>query len=248
MYRYFIEIQYKGTHFHGWQIQENAKSVQEVFNKAVSTILKTETQTIGCGRTDTGVHAKSFFAHFDCNEILDSESFLYKLNCILPFDISCKKVFQVKRESNARFSATSRTYEYWITQNKEPFLTEFAYFFPSSLDIDEMNRAAMILIQQNDFSCFSKSNTDTLNNECTITFAAWKKEENRVVFTITANRFLRNMVRAIVGTMLEVGTGKKSTSDIEQIIASKNRSEAGTSVPAHGLYLTKVTYPENILN
>ncbi len=243
MSRFFIEIQYNGANYHGWQIQENANTVQAEINKALTTFLQEDIMVMGCGRTDTGVHAKEFFAHFDTDKHFENDFLTYKLNCILPKDISCKSVFKVQDDVHARFTATSRTYEYWITPTKNPFLTEYAYFFPQQLNLDEMNNAAKELIQQTDFSCFSKSNTDTLTNNCNITFAAWKIADEKLIFTITADRFLRNMVRAIVGTLLEIGSGKLTIADLNKIIASKNRSEAGTSVPAHGLYLTKVTYP-----
>lgn len=243
MGRYFIEIQYNGTNYHGWQIQENANTVQAEINKALSTFLQEEIMVMGCGRTDTGVHAKEFFAHFDTAKTFENDFLTYKLNCLLPKDISCKNIFNVQDDLHARFSATSRTYEYWITPTKNPFLTEYAYFFPQQLNIHLMNDAAKLLIQQTDFSCFSKSNTDTLTNNCNITFAEWQKTDEKLIFTITADRFLRNMVRAIVGTLLEIGQEKLNKNDLQQIIASKNRSEAGVSVPAHGLYLTKVTYP-----
>jgi len=243
MSRFFIEIQYNGTNYHGWQIQENANTVQSEINKALSTFLQEEIMVMGCGRTDTGVHAKDFFAHFDTDKHFENDFLTYKLNCILPKDISCKSIFKVQDNFHARFSATSRTYEYWLTPTKNPFLTEYAYFFPLPLNIDLMNKAAKLLIQQTDFSCFSKSNTDTLTNNCNITFAEWQKTDEKLIFTITSDRFLRNMVRAIVGTLLDIGSGKLTIDDLNKIIASKNRSEAGTSVPAHGLYLTKVTYP-----
>lgn len=243
MSRFFLEIQYFGTNYHGWQIQENANTVQAEINRALSTFLQEEINVLGCGRTDTGVHAKNYYAHFDFNKEIDTKQLVYKLNCILPKDIACNNVFEVDPSHHARFSATSRTYEYWITHTKNPFLTDFAYFQPAQLNVDLMNDAAKLLVQKTDFSCFSKSNTDTLTNNCDITFAKWEMNENVLIFTITADRFLRNMVRAIVGTLIDVGLEKISIEDVNKIIASKNRSNAGTSVPAHGLYLTEVEYP-----
>lgn len=245
MSRFFIQIKYRGTNYHGWQIQPNANSVQAEINKAITTLLQEEIIVVGAGRTDTGVHATDFFAHFDTEKTIDLKVICYKLNCILPKDISCVDAFKVDDELHARFSATERTYEYWITNSKNPFLIDGAYFFSQDLDIDKMNEAAQILIRKSDFSCFSKSNTDTFTNDCTINYAKWDLKNDLLVFTISADRFLRNMVRAIVGTLLDVGLGKMAPQEIEQLIASKNRSEAGTSVPAHGLYLTKIKYPNN---
>lgn len=243
MKRFFLEIAYNGARYHGWQIQKNASSIQETFQKAVTTLLKEEIAITGAGRTDTGVHAKQFFAHFETTQTINVEKLKFKLNSILPDDIACISVFEVPTEAHARFSATARTYQYWISLQKNPFLTQFAYYFPFNLDVDLMNNAAKKIIKEDDFSCFSKSKTDTFTNNCTITEAHWKIENNVLIFTITANRFLRNMVRAIVGTLLDVGQKKITVDAVSTIIESKNRSEAGQSVPAHGLYLTKIEYP-----
>jgi tRNA pseudouridine38-40 synthase len=243
MSRFFLEIQYHGANYHGWQIQENAHTVQAEINSALSTFLQEEITVMGCGRTDTGVHAKNYYAHFETEKPVDTQQLTYKLNCILPKDIACSNTILVNDDHHARFSATSRTYEYWIIHTKNPFYTDFAYYHPAKLNVELMNKAAKLLIQHTDFSCFSKSNTDTLTNNCAITFAQWEIKNDILVFTITADRFLRNMVRAIVGTLIDVGLEKLEVNEIDKIIASKNRSNAGTSVPAHGLYLTKVTYP-----
>lgn len=243
MSRFFLEIQYFGANYHGWQIQENANTVQAEVNNALSTFLQEEINVLGCGRTDTGVHAKNYYAHFETEKSIDPEFLAYKLNCILPKDIACSDVILVQDDQHARFSATSRTYEYWLIHTKNPFYTDFAYFHPTQLNIELMNKSAELLIQKTDFSCFSKSNTDTLTNNCDVSFAEWKYNGDILVFTITADRFLRNMVRAIVGTLIEVGLEKISVNDVNKIIASKNRSNAGTSVPANGLYLTEVKYP-----
>lgn len=243
MKRFFLEIAYNGTNYHGWQIQKNAHTVQVTIQKALSTILKEKITITGAGRTDTGVHAKQLFAHFDTEQEIEFEKLKFKLNSFFPDDIACLSVFEVEKDMHARFNATSRTYEYWISTKKNPFLTQFAYYFPSNLAVDLMNNAATQLIQETDFSSFSKSKTDTFTNNCNITEAYWKAEKDLLIFTITANRFLRNMVRAIVGTLLDVGQKKITIDAIPNIIASKNRSEAGQSVPAHGLYLTKVEYP-----
>lgn len=243
MSKFFLEIQYHGANYHGWQIQENAHTVQSEINAALSTYLQEETSVMGCGRTDTGVHAKNYYAHFETEKPVDTQQLTFKLNCILPKDIACSNTILVEDKHHARYSATSRTYEYWIINSKNPFYTDFAYFNPAKLNVELMNKAAKLLIQHTDFECFSKSRTNTTTNICKITFANWEMRDNVLVFTITADRFLRNMVRAIVGTLIDVGLEKIEVTDINKIIASKNRSQAGTSVPAHGLYLTKVTYP-----
>lgn len=243
MSRFFIEIQYNGANYHGWQIQENAHSVQAEINKALSTFLQEEITVMGCGRTDTGVHAKNYYAHFDTENSFEENQLIYKLNCLFPKDIVCVKIYNVDDKSHARYSATSRTYEYWIVQQKNPFFTESAYYLPSNLNLNLMNKAAKLLVQQTDFACFSKSRTNTTTNICEVTSAYWKIKDDVLIFTITADRFLRNMVRAIVGTLIDIGLEKIEVNDINKIITSKNRSQAGTSVPAHGLYLTKVTYP-----
>lgn len=248
MSRYFIELKYDGTNYHGWQIQNNANSVQAEVNKALSTLFQTEIMVMGAGRTDTGVHAKQLFAHFNSDEIIDTTKLIFKLNTLLPIDISCSSAKQVNDQAHTRFSATSRTYEYWVTPTKNPFLINKAYYYPKVLNINLMNEAANELKNHVDFSCFSKSNTDTHTNNCTITFAEWQQSEDKLIFTISADRFLRNMVRAIVGTLIEVGIGKISVDDVTTIINSKNRSNAGTSAPAYGLYLTQVNYPKEVYN
>lgn len=203
---------------------------------------------IGCGRTDTGVHAEEFFAHFDTpkNLIKDKRNWLYKFNSVLPFTIAANDILAVKDDANARFNATSRTYKYVITTRKDPFLLDFALFYPFALDVALMNEAGKKLKQFKEFSSFKKSNTQNKTDICTISHAAWKKEGHKLVFTIRADRFLRNMVRAIVGTMLDVGKGKCTVDDFCRIIESKNRSRAGTSVLASGLYLTKIEYPKAV--
>lgn len=248
MSRYFIELKYDGTNYHGWQIQDNANSVQAEVNKALSTLFQTNIMVMGAGRTDAGVHAQQIFAHFDIEKAIDPPQLVFKLNTLLPQDISCSSAGEVNAEAHARFSATARTYEYWITSNKNPFLINKAYHYPKNLDIALMNKAANELKNHIDFSSFSKSNTDTHTNNCTITFAEWKQIGDTLIFTISADRFLRNMVRAIVGTLLEVGIGKISVDDVTTIINSKNRSNAGTSAPAQGLYLTQVIYPKEVYN
>ncbi|OFY85889.1 MAG: tRNA pseudouridine(38-40) synthase TruA [Bacteroidetes bacterium RIFCSPLOWO2_12_FULL_31_6] len=246
MSRFFIEIKYDGTDYHGWQIQQNAHAVQAEINNALSTLLQEEILVSGAGRTDTGVHAQQFFAHFDTHQNFDKDQLIYKLNYFLPPTISCSSIVKVIDNAHARYSAIERTYEYWITPTKNPFLNHKAYYFPFVLNLELMNEAVTELLKSTDFSCFSKSNTDTLTNDCTINFARWEVKNDGIIFTISANRFLRNMVRAIVGTLLEIGQERITIDDFKKIINSKNRSEAGVSVPAHGLYLTAVKYPKEI--
>lgn len=244
--RYFLELSYNGRHYHGWQNQPNAISVQEVLENALSILLRKEISIMGAGRTDSGVHAKQMYAHFDTEEEINRVELTYKLNSFLPTDISIKDIFLVKDDAHTRFDAVARSYEYWIVQEKNPFLTDYAYYFKTALDIDAMNEAAAELLNHKDFQCFSKSNTDVKTYLCDLKKAVWVQEKETLVFYITADRFLRNMVRAIVGTLLDVGIGKSNLHDVKQIIESKSRSKAGASVPAHGLYLTEVAYPDTI--
>lgn len=244
--RFFIELSYNGKAYHGWQNQPNAISVQEVLEKALSTILKTKISIMGAGRTDAGVHASQMFAHFDFDKNIESKDLVYKLNSLLPKDIAVTSIFEVKPEAHARFEALSRTYHYKISTSKNVFDYDFAYQVHLPLDVDAMNAACKILFQYKDFQCFSKVNTDVKTYNCDIKEAFWTKEKNQLIFTITADRFLRNMVRAIVGTMINIGLGKIKSEDLHTIIASKSRGEAGFSVPAHGLYLVEIIYPENL--
>lgn len=239
--RYFIELSYDGSNFHGWQIQANAHTIQAEINEALTLLLKEKINVVGQGRTDTGVHAKQFFAHFDI-EKKPSENLTFRLNQILPPSISIKRIFEVARDLHTRFSAKTRTYEYLIYQEKNPFLHKRALFVPQKLNFEAMNQAAEIMKSYKDFSCFSKSHTQVNNNFCKISHAIWTKQKDYAVFEVTANRFLRNMVRAIVGTLLEIGKEKIPVNEIKTIIESKNRSQAGVSVPAHGLYLVGVEY------
>jgi tRNA pseudouridine38-40 synthase len=245
--RFFIELSYKGTAYHGWQIQPNAITIQEVVDKALSTLFRQNIGTVGCGRTDTGVHAKQFFAHFELagtpvNDLLHGRCF-NSLNSLLPFDIAVKRVIEVKADAHARFDATQRSYEYHIHYHKDPFKHNYSWLLRDELDIQAMNQAAEILMTYKDFSCFSKSNTQVFTNNCRVSLAQWVQTCDGLVFHISADRFLRNMVRAIVGTLLPVGRGELSPEGIRNIIESKDRSNAGTSVPACGLYLTQVVYP-----
>jgi len=241
--RYFIQFSYNGKAYHGWQNQPNAITVQQVLEKAFATVVREKISLTGAGRTDTGVHAKQMFAHFDYEVIEDEKDLIYKLNSLLPEDVAIQEIFEVLPEAHARFDAIERTYEYLVTQKKNPFYTNAAYYVKHSLDLQKMNEAASLLMEFEDFECFSKKNTDVHTYLCDIKQAFWKEHDDVLVFTIIANRFLRNMVRAIVGTLLDVGTGKTTMADVKSIINSKDRSEAGYSVPAKGLYLTRISYP-----
>ena len=246
MARYFIKFAYNGKRFHGWQIQPNANTVQAEMQKALAILLRQETPLMGAGRTDTGVHAKEMFAHFEGVDSLDVSDLNYRLNRLIPNEIAVQQIFKVAEDDHARFSATARTYEYLLVLEKDPFLQDLAFKPIQNPDFKKMNDACKILFDFTDFSCFSKSNTQTKTNNCKISKAHWEQKNNIWVFTITADRFLRNMVRAIVGTLLEVGYGNLSLTDFKNVILSKNRGLAGESVPANGLYLTKVGYPENV--
>ncbi len=241
-----MELSYKGTNYHGWQRQPNANSVQEVLEKALSLLLKEDIQITGAGRTDAGVHAKKMFAHFDFSRTIDAVNLVHKLNSFLPWDIAIHKIHEVIPEAHARFDAFSRSYEYHLHTKKNPFLNDLSWEFKQNLDIEKMNRAASVLLKHSDFKSFSKSKTDVKTYICDIREAYWEQKEEQLIFHITADRFLRNMVRAIVGTLIEIGRGKMSEEDMEQIIEKQDRSKAGFSVPAHGLYLTDITYPQNI--
>ncbi len=246
MPRYFIHLSFDGTRYHGWQIQENAFSVQQQLNESLCKILQEEISTIGCGRTDTGVHATNFYVHFDSVLEEITENLIFKLNCVLPKDIAIYNITRVKEDAHARFDAFSRSYEYYLHTQKDPFKIGKSYYKRVKLDLDKMNEAAQLLLKHSDFTCFSKSRTQVKTNICTITNAVFEKKDESYVFKITANRFLRGMVRAIVGTLLEVGEGKLSSQDFEQIILSKDRKKAGESVDPCGLYLTDVKYPSTI--
>ena len=241
--RYFIKLAYKGTNYFGWQYQPDAISVQETLNKALSTLLKTNIDILGAGRTDSGVHAKEMFAHFDYETEIDTKKIVYKLNSFLPKDIAIFDLIKVHDDAHARFDATKRTYEYHIHTKKNAFESDDSWYYSLPLDVKKMNEACKILFEYTDFECFSKTHTDVNTFNCKIFEANWKQNEDKLVFTISADRFLRNMVRAIVGTMINIGSGKVSLNDFRKIIESKNRSKAGFSVPAHGLYLTKIEYP-----
>lgn len=246
MIRYFMELAYKGTNFCGWQVQPQARSVQGDLENALSTMCRTQIAITGCGRTDAGVHASFYVAHFDSeNEHLNHQDFTYKLNSFLSSDIVVFRIWQVNAHAHARFDATKRTYHYHINTIKNPFQQEASWYYRRDLHVELMNEACQILFEYEDFTSFSKLHTDVKTNNCTIYAAHWELEKNGLQFTISANRFLRNMVRSIVGTMIDVGEQKISLDDFRQIIEAKDRTRAGRSVPAHGLFLANVSY-ENI--
>jgi tRNA pseudouridine38-40 synthase len=243
--RFFIELAYNGTAYHGWQVQPNALTVQECLDKALTTYFRQSVVSLGCGRTDTGVHASQFYAHIDLLEIEATSigKSITGINSLLPYDIAVKRIFKVDDDAHARFHATSRSYQYHLHFHKDPFKLNRSWLYKGALDLEAMNKAAEILQQYTDFSCFSKSNTQTFTNNCVITMASFEAQEDALVFTIQADRFLRNMVRAIVGTLVRVGSKEIQAEEIRNIIESKNRSNAGQSVPACGLYLVHITYP-----
>ena len=248
--RYFIKLAYKGSNYHGWQLQGNTSTIQLAINNALSTILSEEINIIGCGRTDTGVHARNFYAHFNLEKEInkvDIQKLIFKLNSFLSRDIVILEIFAVHPEAHARFDAISRTYQYFISKNKDPFTQDISYHLFGDIDVELMNKGAKLLFDYSDFTSFSKSNTQVKTNICKITKAEWIENENQIIFTISADRFLRNMVRAIVGTLIDLGLKKISLDDVKKIIESKNRSNAGYSVPAKGLFLTEVKYPKKIL-
>lgn len=240
--RYFIEFSYNGKNYFGYQIQPKDISVQEELEKALSTILREPIKTTGAGRTDTGVHAKKMFAHFDTTQDL-SPQLVHQLNSFLPNDIAVYKIFRVNDDLHARFDATFRTYEYYISLEKNPFTQDSAWqHWRRPLDINKMNEACRILFDYEDFTSFAKLHTDNKTNLCSIYKAEWMQNGSELKFTVSANRFLRNMVRAIVGTMVDIGAGKIQPEDLRNIIENKNRNSAGTSAPAHGLFLVDVGY------
>ncbi len=241
--RYFITFSYDGTAYHGWQIQPHSVSVQEEIQKALSTLLRRPMEVVGAGRTDTGVHARKMFAHFDSEYELECPQLVYKLNKLLPRDIAVQQVERVADDMHARFSAKSRTYHYYVHLDKNPFLRSYSWQVYGNPDFELMNRAAAVLMEYTDFTSFSKVNTDTKTNDCTITEAHWDRvADGQWRFTITANRFLRNMVRAIVGTLMEVGRGRMTIEQLRNVVDAKDRCRAGDSVPGNALFLVDVKY------
>jgi tRNA pseudouridine38-40 synthase len=251
MPRYLIQLSYSGKNYHGWQVQENTPhTVQQVLSEGISTFIREKILVTGCGRTDTGVHASQYYGHFDVELAqIDLEQFVYKANKILPNDIAVQAIWEIKASANSRLDAIARTYRYYIHQSKHPFLTDTSYYLFGQLNMEAMNAAAALLLRHNDFECFSKVHTEVENFLCTVTHAKWEiNEREQIVFTITANRFLRNMVRAIVGTLLQVGKNEMIIQDFEQVILSKDRKQAGHSAPAHGLFLETIRYPSSFFD
>lgn len=249
MNRYFIELAYKGTAYHGWQIQPNAITVQELLQDAFYKALRREVGITGAGRTDTGVHASYFVAHFEMViPIDDLIGVMNKVNRILPQDIVVYSLQQVNEYAHSRFDAVARKYEYRVAMGKNPFTDGYVCQSRFKLDYDAMNKACAILFNYKDFTSFSKLHTDVKTNNCTICIAQWEQRHGEWVFVIQADRFLRNMVRAIVGTLFEVGRGKISVDEFENIIKAKDRSLAGASAPAHALYLVDIIYPKEVFN
>ena len=245
--RYFIYLAYDGTAYHGWQVQPNGTSVQACLADALSTLLRRPVEVVGAGRTDAGVHAAQMVAHFDADRRLEPEWLVDKLNRMLPPDIAILRVRPVRPEAHARFDATARTYKYYVTSTKFPFGRQYRWRVYSALDYERMNQAAETLLEYVDFTSFSKLHTDVKTNNCRVSYARWTQEDAQTwVFTIRADRFLRNMVRAIVGTLVEVGRGKLTVEGFRQVIEQKDRCKAGTSVPGNALFLVDVEYPETL--
>lgn len=244
--RFFFEIAYNGKNYAGWQSQANAVGVQAVVEDVLSKIFRKETKIVGSGRTDAGVHCEQQFFHVDIEKSFDQVLLIQQLNSFLPKDISIQSIRGTRTDASARYNATARTYRYRITSKKNPFLEGLAWHFFKTVDLDSMNEAAALLLGEHDFECFSKVKTDVNHFLCKVKKAEWRTEGDLMEFTITANRFLRGMVRSIVGTLLDVGVGKISLKDFQAIIHSKDRKKAGANVPPYGLFLTKVRYPSGI--
>ena len=245
--RYLVRLKYNGSEFCGWQIQPNSITVQEVIEQKLSMLMNQSIKAIGCGRTDTGVHAHDFYLHFDADNIVfEAKQLKYKLNSVLPSSIAITELRKVSKDFHARFSAVSRQYKYYIKLTKDPFKENF-WYVRQPLDIEAMRVAGKFLLDYEDFTSFSKLHTDAKTNLCSITQMDLEKNENHIVITITANRFLRNMVRAIVGTLVEIGLGKRVPEDMKRVIETKDRCEAGASAPANGLFLNQITYPSELI-
>lgn len=253
MQRYFITLSYDGTAYHGWQIQPNGVSVQEVLERSLSTLLRETVNVTGAGRTDAGVHGRMMVAHFDCNKAFDREQLVYKLNRLLPRDVSVSRIDPVGEDLHARFSATSRTYHYYVHTGKQPFSRQYSCEIRYPLDFAKMNEAAACLIGEKDFKCFCKAGADVKTTVCNLTEARWIPCDNSFsptpdstatnwCFVITANRFLRNMVRAVVGTLVDVGRGRLSIDDFRKIVDGGTRSDAGESMPGNALFLWEIRY------
>ena len=246
--RYFAELSYKGTAYCGWQRQPNAPSVQQTIEEALSTLLRENVEVVGAGRTDTGVHAAFYVAHFDTSKpIANPESFAYHLNALLPEDVAFKRIYAVGGEAHARFDALEREYRYYIEPRKNPFTRATSWQLTTPLNVEAMNRAAQVLLSTEDFTTFAKLGSNNTNNICHIYRAEWVEIEcGMLVFIFRANRFLRNMVRAVVGTLVDVGRGKITPEEFADIVASRDLSRSSSSAPATGLFLTDVAYDEKI--
>ena len=246
--RYFIFISYKGTSYHGWQMQPNSVTVQQILEESLSVVLNEKISTIGAGRTDTGVHATFFCAHFESisPDLMESWNLVFRLNQYLPSDISVNSIKKVVPDANARYSAVSRTYKYYISKVKDPFFDNSSWYLHGKIDIPAMNEACKMLYNHSDFTSFSRLHSGTKSNICKIYNTGWEESDNRLIFTIKADRFLRNMVRAIVGTMVDIGFGKLNLREFEEIILTRDRCKAGKSAPAKGLFLVDIEYPEEI--
>jgi len=246
--RYFIFISYKGTSYHGWQIQPDSVTVQQILEESLSVVLNEKISTIGAGRTDTGVHATFFCAHFESisPDLTESWNLVFRLNQYLPSDISVNSIKKVVPDANARYSAVSRTYKYYISKVKDPFFDNSSWYLHGKINISAMNEACKMLYNYSDFTSFSRLHSGTKSNICKIYNAGWEESDNRLIFTIKADRFLRNMVRAIVGTMVDLGFGKLNLIEFEEIILARDRCKAGKSAPAKGLFLVDIEYPEEI--
>ena len=242
-----MDLSYDGTNYHGWQNQPDAISVQSCIEKALSLLVRVDTPIYAAGRTDSGVHAVKMCAHFDAIKLTDISKLLHDLNSFLPKDISINDIYEVKIDSHARFDALFREYDYKISLYKNVFNNNRSYYIKNVLDIKLMNDACKILLNHTNFKCFSKSKTDVKTYNCDLVHANWKLHGNELIFKIKANRFLRNMVRAIVGTLVHVGLKKISLNEFEKIIISQERTKAGPSAPAHALYLTNINYPKEII-
>ncbi|MBL0741587.1 tRNA pseudouridine(38-40) synthase TruA [Chryseolinea lacunae] len=244
--RYFFEISYNGKNYAGWQSQANATGIQAVVEDTLSKMFRTEVKIVGSGRTDTGVHCEQQFFHCDIEKPFETESLIQKVNSFLPRDIAIQSIRRVKDDASARYDAVERTYHYRITRKKNPFRNELAWHYFKTVDVQTMNTAAALLVGEHDFECFSKVKTDVNHFLCDIKKASWRDDGDGLEFTITANRFLRGMVRAVVGTLLDVGTGKTTVKEFQAIIQSHDRKKAGANVPPYGLYLSKVKYPPSM--
>ena len=244
--RYFLDISYNGTAYHGWQEQTNAISIQEMINNALSLILRRETKCVASGRTDTGVHALQQVVHFDVDKALNKAEFQYQLNAVLPDDIAVNTTREVQEGAHARFDAMKRSYRYFMHSRKNPFKKETSYFFPHHIDLGQIAQGCKIFEQWTDFESFSKVKTDVTNFNCQIFEARWEEVENGYIFCVSANRFLRGMVRAMVGTLLDIGTGKRTPDQLKLVLEQRDRKAAGRSVPPQGLFLSAVEYPEHI--